>query len=125
MDDLRDVFARAKHPHLHRPGLDEVGKHDQAVAEADAGIGDVEGKRLLGDAEIVVNEAGRRRLEEIARHRAVDEGTDIPGGEAGLLQHSRAAIVAMELGVTFVGHMQRVVTPLTRSSVPNGIRSRW
>ena len=35
-----------------------------------------------------------------------------------------AAIVATELGVTFVGHMHLVVTPLTRSSVPNGIRSR-
>ena len=48
-----------------------------------------------------------------------------PAAKPDFSSASRAAIVAMELGVTFVGHMQRVVTPLTRSSVPNGIRSRW
>ena len=37
---------------------------------------------------------------------------------------SRAATVATELGVTSVDHMPRVLTPLTRSSVPAGIFSR-
>ena len=81
VDHLRNVFARADDASLHGARLDQVGEHDHAVAEPDAGVGDVEHQRLLGDAEVVVHEAGGGRLEEIPRHGAVDEGADLVGAK--------------------------------------------
>jgi hypothetical protein len=56
-----------------------MGEHDHAVAEPDAGIGDVKSQRLLGYIEIMMNEAGGGWLEKISLHGAVDDSTNLVG----------------------------------------------
>ena len=86
--DVGEVGEPLDADHQHVAGAaaaDHVGGQRDAVAEAGAGGGDVEGRGLVG-AELVGDRGGDGRgLEHVADGRD-DDAVDLPGVDAGALE---------------------------------------
>ena len=73
LDQLAAAFGADDDAGANLAQLDHVGDLDDAVEQAEAGVGDVVNHRLARQAEAVMHAAGGGRLEKIAADRAVNQ----------------------------------------------------
>ena len=106
------------------PQLDHVGHLDHAVEQPQAGVGDVVDHAVRGQAEAMMDAAGRGRLEEVAADRAVDQGADVPPVDPGGRDAFSAVSMLCSLGSVPGGQNRRWRMPVINSSRPSGSRSR-